>query len=164
MAFLPPASPSDRMRKPLLLPLLVFVGGAFAGPLLYWVMPLLPRYDLLYYGVGPLIWPIQLIGPLMGVLGTENYFLLVGLNVLLYATVGTGVVVAAPDKRLLLLAGTLLEIGIVILALAAARFQLRDLLGHDGTMLIALLIAVAFYGALVFSVRLLVVRMGPQQQ
>jgi len=28
------------MRKPLLLPLLVFVGGAFAGPLLYWVIVL----------------------------------------------------------------------------------------------------------------------------
>jgi hypothetical protein len=149
------------MRKPLLFPLLVFVGGAFAGPILYWVMPLLPRYDLLYYGVGPLIWPIQLIGPLMGVLGTENYFVLVGLNVLLYTIVGAGVVVAAPNKRLLLLSGTLLESGIVILALAAVRFEPRDLLGHDRTMLCALLIALAFYGALVFLVRLLVVRMGP---
>jgi hypothetical protein len=142
------------------LPLLVFVGGSFVGPLLYWVMPLLPRYDLLYYGVGPLIWPVQLIGPLMDVLGTDNYVLVVGLNVLLYAIVGMGIVVAAGNKLRLLLAATLLEIVIVILALAAARFRLGDLFGHDGTMLLALLIALAFYGALVFLVRLVVGRVA----
>jgi hypothetical protein len=144
--------------------LLVFVTGSFVGPLLYWVMPLLPLYDLLYYGVGPLIWPVQLIGPLMDVLGTDNYVVVVGLNVLLYAVVGMGIVVAAGNKLRLLLAATLLEIGIVILALAAARFRLGDLVGHDGTMLFALLIALAFYGALVFLVHLVVGRVQSRQQ
>src|SRR6266852_1738453 len=122
------------MRK-MHLPLLVFVGGAFVGPLLYWAMPLLPRYDLLYYGVGPLIWPVQVIGPLMGALQTDNYIVLVGLNVLLYAIVGAWIVVSTRSKWHLLFASALLEIGIVILALHAVRFNLRDLLGHDGTML-----------------------------
>jgi hypothetical protein len=75
-----------------------------------------------------------------------------------------GIVVAAGNKLRLLLAATLLEIGIVILALAAARFRLGDLVGHDGTMLFALLIALAFYGALVFLVHLVVGRVQSRQQ
>ena len=144
------------------LPLLVFVVGAFIGPLLYSVMPLLPRYDLFYYGVGPLIWPIQLIGPLMDFIGTDNYVVLVGMNVLLYTVVGTGMVLAAHKTRPLVFAGALLEMGVIVLALWAVRFHIRDLLGHDGTLLIALLIALAFYGSLVFLVRLTVKRMQPR--
>ena len=125
-------------------------------------MPVLPRYDLLYYGVGPLIWPVQLIGPLMGVLGTDNYVVLVCMNVLLYTITGTAVVMAARNNRHLLFAGALLEAGVVILALSAVRFRLSDLLGDDGTMLIAVLIALVFYGSLVLSVRLVVKRTRPK--
>jgi len=148
------------MQK-IFLPLLVFVGGAFAGPLLYWAMP---QYDLFYYGLGPLIWPVQLIGSLMDSLRADNYVVLVGLNVLIYAIVGIGIVAAARNTRLLFFSGALLEAGVAILALWAVRFHIRDLLGHDGTMLIALLIALAFYGSLVFLVHLTVKRMQPSNQ
>jgi hypothetical protein len=149
------------MRKAFF-PLLVFVGGALVGPLLYWVMPLLPRYDLFYYGVGPLIWPVQLIGPLMDFLGTSNDALLVGLNVLLYAIVGMGIVAAARNTLLFFFSGAVLGAGVIILALSAVHFRIRDLIGHDGTMLIALLIALAFYGSLVFFVRLIAIRLQPR--
>ncbi len=79
------------------LPLLAFMGAAFIGPLLYWVMP---PYDLFYYGVGPLIWPVQLIGPLMDSLRADNYVALVGLNVFLYAIVGIVFVAAARNTLL----------------------------------------------------------------
>jgi hypothetical protein len=141
---------------------LVFVGGALVGPLLYWVMPLLPRYDLLYYGVGPLIWPVQLIGPLMDLLGTSNEAVLVGLNVLLYTMVGSGIVAAAREPQQCLFSGALLGVGVIILALSTVHFTIHDLLGHDGTMLIALFIALTFYGSLVFLVRLIVVQLQPR--
>ena len=137
------------------LPLLVFVGGAFIGPLLYWVMP---PYNLFYYGVGPLIWPIQLLGPLMDSLRADNYVALVGLNVFLYAIVGIVIVAAARKTRLLILFGAVLGAGVIILALSAVHFRIRDLIGHDGAMLIALLIALAFYGSLVFLVYLIAKR------
>jgi hypothetical protein len=149
------------MRK-VILPLLVFVGGALVGPLLYRVMPLLPKYDLLYYGIGPLIWPAQLIGPLMDLLGTSKEVAVVGLNVLLYTVIGGGIVAAAREPRWCLFAGALLGLGVTILALAAVHFKIRDLVGHDGMMLIALLIALVFYGSLVFLVRLIVVRLQPR--
>jgi hypothetical protein len=137
-------------------PLLVFMGGAFIGPLLYWVMP---PYDLFYYGVGPLIWPVQLIGPLMDSLRADNYVALVSLNVLLYAIVGIVFVATARKTRLLLFFCAVLGVGVIILALSAVHFRIRDLIGHDGTMLIALLIALAFYGSLVFFVRLVAIRL-----
>jgi len=146
------------MRK-MYLPLLVFVGGAFVGPLLYWVIP---PYDLFYYGVGPLIWPSQLIEPLRDLLGVENYAALVGLNVFLYAIVGIVIVAAARNTRLLLFCGAVLETGVIILALSSVHFKIRDLIAHDGTLLIALLIALAFYGSLVLLIRLIVVKLQPR--
>lgn len=145
-------------------PLLVFVGGSFVGPILYWAMPMMPRPDLLYYGVGPLIWPALLIAPIADALGTASYALVFGLNIVLYAIVGAGIVLATRDRRLFILAGILLESGVVILALAAVRFRFQDLFGHDGTMLIALLIALAFYGALVLLVRRVARRYSPQME
>src|SRR5713101_1676308 len=146
------------MKRPHL-SLLVFMGGAFIGPLLYWVMP---PYDLFYYGVGPLIWPVQLIGPLMDSLRAGNYVALVGLNVFLYAIVGIVFVATARKTRLLLFSCAVLGAGVTILALSAVHFKIRDLIGHDGTMLIALLIALAFYGSLVFFVRLIAIRLQPR--
>jgi|SRR5690242_3319114 len=143
------------MRK-IYIPLLVFVVGAFIGPLLYWV---LPPYDLFYYGVGPLIWPVHLFAPLMDSLRATNYVALVSLNVFLYAIVGMVIVAAARKTPLLLVSGTTLEVGVIALALSSVRFRIRDLVGDDGTMLIALLIALAFYGSLVFFVHLIVMRM-----
>jgi hypothetical protein len=140
-------------------PLLAFTGGAFIGPLLYWV---LPPYDLFYYGVGPLIWPVQLIGPLMDSLRADNYVALVGLNIFLYAIVGIVIVAAARKAHLLLLSGAVLGAGVIILALSSVHFRIPDLVGHDGAMLIALLVALAFYGSLVFLVRLIVIRMQPR--
>lgn len=140
------------------LPLLVFVSGAFIGPLLYWAIP---PYDLFYYGVGPLIWPVQLIGPFLDFLRPDNYVALVGLNVFLYSIVGIAIVAAARKTRLLLFSGAVLEAGVIILALSAVHFRIRDLIGHDGTMLIALLIALTFYGSLVYFVRLVVIRLQP---
>src|SRR5882672_12910304 len=114
------------MRKAFF-PLLVFVGGALVGPLLYWIMPLLPRYDLFYYGVGPLIWPVQVIGPLMDFFGTDNYIVLVGLNVVLYTLVGLGVVAAACKTALLWFASGLVAAGVALLALSTVRFDYQDL-------------------------------------
>src|SRR5260370_20245175 len=103
--------------KTIYVPLLVFVSGAFVGPLLYWMMPLLPRYDLFYYGVGPLIWPVQVIGPLMDFFGTDKYVVLVFLNVALYSLVGMGIVAAVRKTVLLWFRGGLVEVGGARLAL-----------------------------------------------
>jgi hypothetical protein len=146
------------MTRPYL-SLLVFVGGAFVGPLLYWSMPLLPRSDLFYYGVGPLIWPVQVIGPVMEFFGTDEYIVLVGLNVVLYTIVGAGIVAAARKATLFLFAGGLVEVGVAFLALSAVRFNYRDLLGYDGAMLIALLIGMTFYGFLIFLVYIIIKRL-----
>src|SRR5260221_1124443 len=146
------------MKRPYL-SLLVFVGGAFVGPLLYWVMPL---YDWFYYGVGPLIWPVQVIGPMMEFLGTDKYVVLVGLNVVLYTIVGAGIVAATRKATLLLFAGGLVEVGVAFLGLSAVRFNYRDLLGYDGTMFIALLISMAFYGFLIFLVYMIATRLQTQ--
>src|SRR5256885_17139057 len=102
------------MRKAFF-PLLVFVAGALVGPLLYWVMPLLPRYDLFYYGVGPLIWPVQLIRLLMDFLGTSNDVLLVGFNVLLFVIVGMGIVAPAFNTLLFVFSGACLGASVIIL-------------------------------------------------
>ena len=95
----------------------------------------------------------------MDSLRATNYVALVSLNVFLYAIVGIVIVAAARKTPLLLLSGTTLEVGVIALALSSVRFRIRDLVGDDGTMLIALLIALAFYGSLVFFVHLIVMRM-----
>jgi hypothetical protein len=137
------------MRK-VLLPALIFVGGGFVGPVLYWVMPLLPRYDIFYYGVGPLIWPTQLSGPIVDFFGLSNMFVLVALNVLLYGVVGLVLAVAMRNTRLLLLLAAVIGIGVIALALSAVRFSVRDFIGQDGAMGVAVLIALAYYGSLIF--------------
>jgi len=122
----------------------------------------MPLYDLFYYGVGPLIWPVQVIGSIMEFLGTDKYFVLVSLNVVLYPIVGAGIVAAARKAVLLLFAGGLVEAGVALLALSAVRFNYRDLLGYDGAMLIALLIGMAFYGFLIFLVYIIAKRLQTQ--
>jgi hypothetical protein len=145
-----------------LLPALVFVAGAFIGPLLYWVMPLLPRYDIFYYGVGPLIWPTQLSGPAMDFLGSSNMFVLVGLNVLLYSVVGLGVGAAVRNTRLLLLLAAAIGIGVITLALWAVGFSVHDLIGQDGAMVIAVLVALGYYGFLIFFAKSIATRLEVQ--
>jgi hypothetical protein len=148
----------NNMRKTLL-PACVFVAGGFVGPMLYWVMPLLPRYDMLYYGVGPLIWPTQLSGPVMDLFGSSNMFVLVGLNVLLYGAVGLGVAAIVRNTRLLLSLAAVIGVGVIISALSAVGFRIRDLIGEDGTMLIAVLIALAYYAALIFLEKSIAMRL-----
>jgi len=97
----------------------------------------------------------------MDFLGTSNDVVLVGFNVLLYAVVGMGIVAAARNTLLFVFSGAVLGAGVIILALSAVHFRIRDLIGHDGTILIALLIALAFYGSLVFLVRLIAIRLQP---
>ena len=132
-----------------LLPALVFVAGAFVGPMLYWVMPLLPRYDIFYYGVVPLIWPTQLSGPVMHLFGSSNMFVLVGLNVLLYSAVGLALAAAVRNTRLLLSLAAAIALGVIVLALSAVRFSVRDFIGQDGAMVVAVIIALTYYGLLI---------------
>jgi len=98
----------------------------------------------------------------MEFLGTDKYFVLVSLNVVLYPIVGAGIVAAARKAVLLLFAGGLVEAGVALLALSAVRFNYRDLLGYDGAMLIALLIGMAFYGFLIFLVYIIAKRLQTQ--
>lgn len=105
---------------------------------------------MFYYGVGPLIWPTQLSGPIMDFFGSNDILVLVGLNVLLYGAVGLVIAVAVRDVRLLLSLALIIGIGVITLALSAVRFSVRDLIGQDGTMAIAVLIALSYYGTLIF--------------
>ena len=99
---------------------------------------------------------------MMEFLGTDKYVVLVGLNVVLYTIVGAGIVAATRKATLLLFAGGLVEVGVAFLGLSAVRFNYRDLLGYDGTMFIALLISMAFYGFLIFLVYMIATRLQTQ--
>lgn len=97
-----------------------------------------------------MLWPVQVIGPVAAFFGSTNYGLLLGLNILLFALVGIVVVIAAKKNFQALYVGTMLDVAVTFLALSAVRFHFTDILAGTGEMLIALIIAVAFYAMLVF--------------
>ena len=131
------------------LPLLVFASGGLVGPCLYAIMPVLPEPELLYYGVGPLIWPVQVIGPIVEFIGTYSYIALVAINILLFTVLGTAIVAAMKKTSLLVLASVFLEGGVIVMALSAVKFRYDDMVAGNGKMLIALIVALFFYALLV---------------
>lgn len=131
------------------LPLLVFASGGLVGPFLYAIMPVLPEPELLYYGVGPLIWPVEVIGPIVEFIGAYSYVAIVAINILLFTLLGTAIVAAMRKRSLLVLASVLLEGGVIVMALSAVKFRYDDMIVGNGKMLIALIIALFFYALLV---------------